>query len=319
MHCAAPRDNQNDPLSTVYKNEPPRIGLTVSYDSIAAFKPTSNDTHWVVSATPVTVAATLSDDYQLYGAPTLQWALVSGGVDTLLDDTTTTIEFVPPFEGVFILLLSATDNEGAIFSDSVFFITRAVDNIPINTFALSLSTHSGEAPLRVAFSITAPDSNTAHFRYKWDFGDGTRIPTILPSADFTYYRPGVFPIQVQVRNMRGQQATLFDTVTVLRQRKASWPLWLYDVTATPTVITVGDSALLRVSYDTTLNPPPTISWYIGNKSIVGNPVRYRFKEAGEVTAVARIKHVQGFEIFESAFLYVRPHNFEHLPGWSAEP
>lgn len=317
LRCTAPRDNHNDPLSSVYKNEPPRIEHAVLYDSIASFKPTSNDTHWLLSGTPVRVEVILSDDYQLYGVPTLQWALVNKEVDTIVHDSTTAIEFTPLWEDSFKLVLNATDNEGAKFSTTVIFISRAADNFPANTFALSLSADSGEAPLRVAFSISTPENSSAErFRYIWDFGDGFRHASILPSNEYTFYRAGIFPVAVQIRNNLGQQATLYDTVTVLRQRKASWPSWLYDITATPSVITIGDSALLKVIYDTTLNPAPAISWYIGSKEkgLVGNPIRYRFLEPGELTVVARIKQAQSGEFFESAFLYVRPKEAEHPKG-----
>lgn len=317
LHCTAPRDNHNDPLSSVYKNEPPRITHTVAYDSLAAFKPAANDTHWVLSGTPVRVEVMLSDDYQLYGAPTLQWALLSEDVDTLSNDTSATIEFTPLWEGAFKLLLTATDNEGSTFNEKVVFIARSVDNFPVNTFSLSLSADSGEAPLRVAFFVSPPEKSPLEpFRYIWDFGDGPRHATVLPSNEYTFFRAGIFPVAVQIRNNLGQQATLFDTVTVLRQRKASWPSWLYDITVTPTVITMGDSATLQVSYDTTLLPAPTIGWYIGSKekSITGNPVRYRFLEPGELTVVARIKQAQSGEFFESAFLYVRPKDTEHPKG-----
>jgi cytochrome c len=71
-------------------------------------------------------------------------------------------------------------------------------NRPPKVSELTIDKTSGSLPFKIAASVKAKDPENDKLSYNWDFGDGTKKETDIPSVDYTYTKAGDFVISVEV-------------------------------------------------------------------------------------------------------------------------
>lgn len=140
--------------------------------------------------------------------------------------------------GIYAATVTATDDEGAVTSDSVT-ITVSANQAP--TAAASADVTSGKAPLTVTFDGSAStDPDNLIVAYDWDFGEGSVVGGVAPSH--TYFTSGSYTVTLSVTDELG--ATDSTTLTILVSDNVA-PL--ANIQATPT----NGHAPLQVFFDGT--------------------------------------------------------------------
>lgn len=128
--------------------------------------------------------------------------------------------------GIYTVQLIVTDSTGRSAVSQHLEITVTSENGPL--VAITQSTGSGAAPLRVQFNSTVTNGTSPYF-YHWDFGDGTTASGARPNHLYT--QPGTYKVHLTVTDSESR-VTMSDELTV--------------------TVTTGQSALDEPSWDWTI-------------------------------------------------------------------
>ncbi len=109
--------------------------------------------------------------------------------------------------GTYVAQVIARDSLGNAVSQSIDIVVRA----SLSVFLIA-SVTSGAAPITVSFSATM-SGGTPPTSYSWDFGDGNTSTEISPTHRFD--RPGVYVVQVTIRDSTGRAGTDNETIEAI--------------------------------------------------------------------------------------------------------
>lgn len=153
-----------------------------------------------------------------------------------------TVEHVYDAAGTYVVILTATDNEGAQTSTSTTLtIDSATANVaPVPAFSWSPTSVRAEEPVQFDASDST-DSDGSISIYEWNFGDGSTERTgrtvthIFPGAD-------TYEVTLRLTDNEGETAVLKQEVTV-----AGNTLPTAEFTPSPTTLLPGESVLFDAS------------------------------------------------------------------------
>lgn len=111
--------------------------------------------------------------------------------------------------GNYTVIITVTDNDGGIATDSIMIIV--LENDP-PTASISASPTSGVNPLEIKFLGSGTDSDGTIDSYHWDFDDVTDSDEQYPSK--TFLDPGVYTVVLTVTDDKGATGTATVEITV---------------------------------------------------------------------------------------------------------
>jgi PKD repeat protein len=144
--------------------------------------------------------------------------------------------------GTYTAVVTVTDNEGATASDSVVVVVSVAANVPPVIGNVSATPATGYAPLTVAFSVTATDTDGTIVSYAWDFGDGG--VSALQNPTHVYAAGGIYTVTVVVTDNDGATDSDSTSVEVFVAVPGNLPPEINSVAAVPN----GGDAPLAVAF-----------------------------------------------------------------------
>jgi PKD repeat protein len=137
------------------------------------------------------------------------WDFGDGGVSALQNPT-----HVYAAGGIYTVTVVVTDNDGATDSDStsVEVFVAVPGNLPPEINSVAAVPNGGDAPLAVAFTLSATDADGTIASYAWDFGDGAVSAEQNPTHVF--WTAGNYSVSVVVTDNDGATATGYVNVVI---------------------------------------------------------------------------------------------------------
>ncbi len=120
-------------------------------------------------------------------------------------------QFMNP--GVYKVSVKVEDDSGSFDTSSIYVLINFTANKPPHISNLVITPDSGDAPLKVHFSVSASDSDSEFLHYKWITGTGHEF---FSSSEFvfTYWYAKKYPITVIAYDDKWGTDTISDTVIV---------------------------------------------------------------------------------------------------------
>lgn len=137
-------------------------------------------------------------------------------------------QFMNP--GLYKVSVKVEDDAGAFDTSSIYILVTPTANKPPKISSLVMTPDSGDAPLKVSFSVTASDSDGEFLHYKWITGTGHEF--FGPSEFvFTYWYAKKYPVTVIAYDDKWGTDTISDTVIVTGDNENKPCLTAYPVPA----------------------------------------------------------------------------------------
>jgi cytochrome c len=92
-------------------------------------------------------------------------------------------------------------------------------NRPPEVGAITVDKTSADLPFKISAKVNAKDPDNDQLTYTWDFGDGKKIITTEPTANYTYTNAGDYAISVEVKDDKNS-STKSDVVNVYAGNEA---------------------------------------------------------------------------------------------------
>jgi PKD repeat protein len=219
-------------------------------------------------------------------------------------------------EGLYTVVLTVTDNQGATGSQSLLIDVSTDPNIA-PTAAIDASATSGTAPLTVSLDGSgSTDVDGTIVAYAWNFGNGQAGSG--PTASATYTIPGTYTVTLTVTDNRGATGTATTVVTV--SPPPNQPPTA-SVAATPSSGTV--PLLVQFSSAGSSDPDGAItgySWSFGNGQTSTSPnPSVVYTTPGVYTATLTVTDNSGATAARSTTVTVNAANQPPVPVIAAAP
>ncbi len=239
----------------------------------------------ITGTAPLEVQFTGSNSTDDLGIATYSWEFMDQGATSSIADPV----YIFTTPGQYSVLLSVTDTNGQINTDTVLItVTAEEEDLPPVVVAEATPV-SGTAPLTVQFSGSNSYDDSEITAYLWDFQDGTTSVEINPVH--IYGTEGTYNVTLTVTDDTGNASVATISITVGEVENEA-PIAIIDVNAT------SGEAPLQISFTGSQSMDDfgldQFYWQFGNgeTSEEADPV-YTFQEPGDYIVVLTVTDAGG--------------------------